>query len=132
MIQRYKDLRTGALSEYITPDRFRTISERQRKYTPPGVSEIFVEIQLKGRMRSLLSFKIPWDGIIYGCARGKREIKERLGLKSDICAAYIVDWDDKFLLMLELEGKIDYPVLFVSTEDVIGLLENCWRIPEQR
>lgn len=132
MIQRYKDLRTGALSEYITPDRFRTISERQRKYTPPGASEIFVEIQLKGRMRSLLSFKIPWDGIIYGCARGKREIKERLGLKSDICAAYIVDWDDKFLLMLELEGKIDYPVLFVSTEDVIGLLENCWRIPEQR
>lgn len=80
----------------------------------------------------MLSFKTPWDGIIYGCARDKRVLREKLNLNSDIKTAYLVDWDDKFLFLIELENQQEYPLMYVHIQDILNLLENCWRIPEQR
>lgn len=131
MPERYKNVEFGSLADYITPEKFRTISDSMRSI-PMGVSEFAVEIHLKKNVRDMLSFKTPWDGIIYGCARDRRELKKKLCLESEIKTAYIVDWDDKFLVLLELENSAERPVVYVRSEEVINLLENCWRIPEQR
>ena len=42
-----------------------------------------------------------------------------------------MDWDDKYLFLLELENQQECPVAYVPNEDIINLLENCLRIPEQ-
>ncbi|MDY3929002.1 MAG: hypothetical protein SOZ34_06525 [Clostridia bacterium] len=131
MPERYKNVEFGSLSDYITPDKFRTISESMRSI-PMGVTEFAVEIHLKKNVKNKLSFKTPWDGIIYGCAREKDDLKQKLNLESEIKVAYIMDWDDKFLVLLELKNSSERPVVYVHSEDVIYLLENCWRIPEQR
>ena len=131
MPERYKNVKFGSLGEYITPDKFRTISEKMRSI-PLGVSEFATEIHMKAPSKSRLSFKTPWDGIIYGCARDKRAVRQKLNLDSDIRMAYLVDWDDKFLFLLELENAKEYPLMYVKTEEILNLLESCWRIPEQR
>lgn len=131
MPERYKNMRFGSLDEYITPDKFRTIGNNMR-HIPLGITEFAVEIHMKYELKSKLSFKVPWDGIIYGCARDKREVKKSLDLKSDIKTAYLIDWDDKYLFLLELENQQEVPVMYVRSTDILTLLENCWRIPEQR
>lgn len=131
MPERYKNVKFGSLYEYITPDKFRTIGN-DMCHIPPGITEFAVEIHIKYELKSKLSFKTPWDGVIYGCARDKRDLKEKLGLKSDIKTAYLVDWDDKFLFLLELDNQKEIPVAYISNEDIINLLENCIRVPEQR
>lgn len=131
MPERYKNLKLGSLSEYLTPDKFRTVGEEMRDI-PIGISEFGVEIHMKQRIKSRLSFKAPWDGIIYGCGRDKRELRKSLGLASDISMAYLIDWDDKFLFILELENQQERPVMYVHSADVSELLENCRRIPEQK
>lgn len=80
------------------------------RHIPPGITEFAVEIHMKYELKSKLSFKIPWDGIIYGCARDKRTLKEKLGLKSDIKTAYLVDWDGKYLFLIEMENQEEFPV----------------------
>ena len=131
MSERYKNVKFGSLDEYITPDKFRTIGDDMR-HIPPGITEFAVEIHMKYELKSKLSFKTPWDGIIYGCARDKRALKEKLELKSDIKTAYLIDWDDKYLFLIEMENQGEFPVAYVPSKDIINLLENCMRVPEQR
>ncbi len=130
MPEHYKNVQTGKLSDYITPGSFRTISEEMRSI-PMGISEFAVEIHLKQKIKSRLSFKTPWDGVLYGCARGKSELKKKLELSSDIHTAYLIDWDDKFLFLLELENSAERPVVYVKSTDIADLLENCRRIAGQ-
>ncbi len=130
MTGRYKDLKLGSLDEYITPYKFRTISEDMRSI-PMGISEYAVEVHMKNPTKSKLSFKSPWDGIIYGCARDKRDVMNKLNTDSDIKTAYLTDWDDRFLFMIETQEK-EYPIMYVAIDDIINLLENCQRIPEQK
>lgn len=127
----YSNICDGVLSDYITPDKFRTILPSQRD-VPLGPTEIPVEINIKKETAKRLSFRIPWDGIIYACARGKEAMKEKLGIESDPGAATLSDWDDKFLLIFEQTNGKEGPVFNISTEDVIELLENCWRAPAHR
>ena len=86
MSGRYKNVKFDSLGEYITPDKFRTVGDDMRRI-PIGFTEFAVEVHMKHKSKSKLSFKTPWDGIIYGCARDKRALKEKLGLKSDIKTA---------------------------------------------
>ena len=53
-------------------------------------------------------------------------------MKSDIKTAYLIDWDDKYLFLIEMENQGEFPVAYVPSEDIINLLENCMRVPEQR
>ena len=131
MSERYKNVKFSSLGEYITPDKFRTVGDDMR-HIPIGITEFAVEVHMKDELKSKLSFKTPWDGIIYGCARSKKTLKEMLGLKSDIKMAYLMDWDGKYLFLLELENQQECPVAYVPSEDIINLLENCIRIPEQK
>ena len=119
----------GSLSDFITPDKFRTVSEQQR--TLMGFTEIAVEIQLKEHTRKLLSFTVPWDGELYGCVRDKKRLQEKLGFTSEISKVYIQDWDNRFLVLFEQANDVGYYAVYVPTEDVVYLLENCLRIPEQ-
>lgn len=59
-------------------------------------------------------------------------MKKNLNLKSEIKTAYLVDWDDKYLFLLELENQREVPVMYVQSTDILTLLENCSRIPEQQ
>ncbi len=131
MPERYKSVKFSSLDEYITPDKFRTIGDEVR-HVPLGITEFLVEIHMKFEIKSKLSFKAPWDGIIYGCARSKKTLSEKLNLKSDIKKGYLIDWDNKYLFLLELENQQEYPVAYVPSEDIVNLLEKCMRTPEQR
>ena len=57
------------------------------RHVPMGITEFAVEIHMKRKLKSKLSFKAPWDGIIYGCARSKKDLEQKLGLKSEIKTA---------------------------------------------
>ncbi len=130
MPERYKNVKTVSLGEYFTPDKFRTIGDDMR-HIPIGYTEFNVEIHMNYAAKNKLSFKAPWDGIIYGCARDKRILRQMLNLTADIKTAYLMDWDDKYLFFLELENQMERPVAYVPSKDVINLLEKCIRIPEQ-
>lgn len=127
---RYKDLMFEPLSDYITPDKFRLIGEDMREI-PMGNSEFAAEVQLKKKTKEALSFKTPWDGILYACVRNRRVIKAKLKLSANIKTAYLVDWDDRFLFILELDDKSERPVAFVTVSDVVNLLENCMKMPDK-
>ena len=130
MPEHYKNVKFGTLSDYITPDKFRTIGSDMRDI-PMGQTEFAVQIHLKKALRDSLSFKTPWDGIIYGCARDKRDLKKKLSIESDIRLAYIIDWDDKCLMLAELENSDEIPIMYFRSSEVRRLLENCRRAPEQ-
>lgn len=130
MPERYKNVKFDLLSEYITPDKFRTVSDDMR-HIPMGITEFAVEVHMKNKLKSKLSFKAPWDGIIYGCARSSKHIKDKLELKSNIKTAYLMDWDDKYLFLLELENGREIAAAYVASEDILNLLENCMRVPEK-
>ncbi|MCM1167748.1 MAG: hypothetical protein NC299_14100 [Lachnospiraceae bacterium] len=129
MANPYKNAPTVKLAEYIPAKLFRTILPEQR-HTPCGISELPVEIQLKKAFAKTLSFKVPWDGLMYGFVRGKKEIFGRLeGFAAK--SVSLQDWDDRFLLLFEGADKGDEKPFFVSPKDVKELLENCLRVPEQ-
>ena len=129
MSNQYNDAVSVALSEYITPDKFRTILPECRKLGG-GISEIFVEIHTKPPFTKSLSFNVSWDGMIYGYVRGKKDIAAKLGRIRNISKITITDWDDRFLMVFEGNKDEEVP-LFVSNDDVRELLENCLRVPEQ-
>lgn len=129
MSEHFKNAKYGSLYDYITPDKFRTVAEEQRGLL--GKTEIAVELQLKPPARALLSFSVPWDGDLYGCVRGKAELQRRLNFTSEISKIYIQDWDNMFLVLFEQKDNVGYYAVYVPTKDVIDLLENCRRIPEQ-
>lgn len=131
IIEEFKNAPTVSLSDYLTPDKFRTITEQQREYEL-GVSEAPAEIRLKRRMRELLDFAIPWDGIIYACARDKRKMAEKLGAAGGIVTIYLDDQGDCFMLLFEFDDNSKPAVFRIETEDVVTLLENCWRVSEHQ
>lgn len=130
MANPYKNAPTVRLSEFIPAKRFRTILPEQR-HTPCGISELPVEIQLKKAFSKTLSFKVPWDGLLYGFVRGKKDIAGTLGDFSDIKHISLQDWESEFLLLFEGEDKGTEKAFFVSPDDVRELLGNCLRVPEQ-
>lgn len=130
MANPYKNAPTAGLSEYIPAKRFRTVLPDQRR-TPCGISELPVEIQLKKAFAKTLSFKVPWDGLMYGFVRGKKDIAERLGDFTEIKRISLQDWGGAFLLLFEGEDESAERAFSVSAEDVTELLENCLRVPEQ-
>ncbi len=129
MSNQYNDAKFVTLDEFITPVKFRTILPEHRK-AGGGVSEIPVEIHTKPPFTKSLSFKVGWDGIIYGYVRGKKEISAKLGGTPIIVKITVTDWDDRFLMVFEGSENEEIPY-FVKSDEVRELLENCLRVPEQ-
>ena len=125
---RYKDAVVCRLSDLIRPDKFRTVTYEQLRY-PGGITEIPVEILLKKDTAKRLSFKVPRDGMLYGFARIRPTVKERFGAENAMM--YINDWDDKFVMVFELDGKSE-KAFFITADEIVYLLENCMRVPQQK
>lgn len=92
-----------------------------------GFSEAPLEFHLKPETVKKLSFKVPWGGVVYGFVRPKAEIKERLGLASDITCVTVSDWDGRFVLIFETVHDADTVAFNVSEKDVLRLLEECYK-----
>lgn len=130
MANPYNNAPTVKPAEFIPAKLFRTILSEQR-HTPGGISELPVEIQLKETFAKTLSFNVPWDGLLYGFVRGKKDIVGRLEDFDEVKRISLQDWDDRFLLMFESGDKDAEKAFFVSRDEVRELLENCRRVPEQ-
>lgn len=120
------------LKEVLPPNHFRTVESFKNLKAP---SEFPVVIDMKTATKKQLSFSVSWDGILYAYARAtdgllKLAKKATISEISDVSAS-LNDWDDKFALIFEDKNKNEYSY-FVSKADVIDLLENCCRIPQQR
>ena len=126
--EHYRDAVPCRLSEFVPPDRFRTVLYEQLTI-PCGLTEIPVSVMLKKEAAGKLSFKVPRDGMLYGFARIRPFVKERFGAENAMM--YINDWDDKFVVVFDL-GSNNEKAFFVTSEEVVDLLENCIRVPQQR
>ena len=115
--EHYSDAVNCALSEYITPAKFRTVLFEQHKQ-PGGITEVPVEITLSKETVKKLSFRVSGDGMLYGFARIKPLIREKFG--AEAVKIYMNDW--------EVKEKAFY----IKQEEVIELLENCCRVPQQQ
>jgi hypothetical protein len=125
----YTDAAQCKLSDHITPDVFRTVLYEQYKMPGGGVSEIPVEITLKKENAKRLCFKAPSDGLLYGFARIRPKVNELFGAQK--AKLFINDWDDKFVMVYELDEK-DEKAFFITIDEVLDLLEKCRRVPEQK
>lgn len=126
--EHYSNAVDCALSDFITPSKFRMVLFEQHNQ-PRGITEIPVEISLTKETAEKLSFKVSGDGILYGFARIKPLIKEKFG--ADSAKLYINDWEVKFVLVFELGDETER-AFYVKQEEVINLIENCCRVPQQR
>jgi hypothetical protein len=127
----YKNAEHITLSDYIPADKFRTVISEYR-HIGGGYSEIPVEIHMKPEFVKTLSFKVDWDGVVYGHVRGKRDILEKLSEFSSIRLITISDWDGQFRVIFEGTEENKEKAFFVKPEEVRELLENCFRAPEQK
>ena len=130
MANSFRNAERAVLSDYIPADRFRTILPEHR-HIEGGITEIPVEIHMKRPFAKKLSFTVEWDGIIYGFVRGKKDIIARLDGMEKLSRITISDWDDKFQLLFEGTGKHTELPFFVTPAEVLDLIENCRRVPEQ-
>ena len=75
--EHYSDAVNCALSEYITPAKFRTVLFEQHKQ-PGGITEVPVEITLSKETVKKLSFRVSGDGMLCkNKAAYKRKIRGR-------------------------------------------------------
>lgn len=130
MANSFRNAQSAVLSDYIPADKFRTILPEHR-HMEGGITEIPVEIHMKRPFAKKLSFKTEWDGIIYGFVRGKKDIIARLGSMKKITRITLTDWDDKFQLLFEGTEQSEELPFFVTPDEVLDLIENCRRVPEQ-
>ena len=131
MAKHYENITKTALSEYITPDKFRTVMPPQWEFSA-GYSELPVAITLKKKTAGMLSFDVPWDGMIYGFVRSKFDIQKKLGMVNMPKLVNIIDWEDKFVLVFEEKNPKEIKAFEITAKEVIELLENCTRTPEQK
>lgn len=129
MSNTYNNAPQVKLADYIPADRFRTILAESR-HMGGGITEIPAEIQISKEFARKLSFNVPWDGLLYGFVRRKRELEAEV--MEGIDKIYIQDWDDRFLLLFENPERHEEKAFFVTCEEVIELLENCRRVPSQK
>ena len=123
------------LGGVLNPYRLRTVSSFQMLRAP---SELRVELELSDAFMQKLSFRVPWDGKLYAYATPQKAFFERCAendfTPSQDTTLYFQDWDTKFLLAIEnsTAGRRQMLTFFLSSMDVLWLLENCCRIPEQK
>lgn len=122
--EHFKNIKDANLFDCLKIAQTRLVPTSLR-HIHAGYSEVPLEFHLKPETVKKLSFKVPWGGIIYGFVRPKAQIKERLGLASDITTVTVSDWDGRFVLIFETVNEADAAAYNVSEKDVLKLLEEC-------
>lgn len=130
--QHYANAPTVRLEDYIPVKMFRTI-HRTEADLPGGISEIKVVIDIERPLAKKLSFRTSSSGRIHGFVRMNdllRSINTKQDRGSTVRRITINDWDDKALMIIEMDNDREQ-AFFVSTKELINLLENCRRAPQQ-
>lgn len=130
--QHYANAPEVRLEDYIPVKMFRTI-HRTEADLPGGISEIKVVIDIERPLAKKLSFRTSSSGRIHGFVRMNellRSINTKQDKGSTVRRITINDWNDKALMIIEMENDSEIP-FFVSIADLIHLLENCLRAPQQ-
>ena len=126
--EHYSNVSECALSEFITADHFRTVMFDQRKADAKSLTEVPAQLNLTQKSAKLLCFSVADDGILYGFARVKRELKEKFGKEPK--KIYINDWETDFLLVIEFKDGSEQ-AYHVSGSDVVAMLNDCLRIAKE-
>lgn len=129
----YAGAKTAALADYIPAELFRTV-HRTEADLPGGITEIKVVIDIEKPLAQKLSFKTSSSGLVYGFVR-KNELLRSLDLRTSpadtIKEITLNDWGSKVLMVIAFQKQgVELP-LFVSTQDLIYLLEHCRKVPQQ-
>ncbi len=127
MNKHYNDIELSSLNQIFPNKYFRLISSDFKKISY-GISEIPVSIDLKKGFSKELSFKIPWDGELYGFVRNKSEIFKNIDSDKAVKLT-ISNWDNKFILIFEDEKGNPDKVFSVSKADIVKMLEECMKPP---
>ncbi|MFI3227596.1 MAG: hypothetical protein R3Y09_09320 [Clostridia bacterium] len=123
MTKRYDSVESVDMEKLFPSNYFRLINGVDRKM-PKGYSEIPVKIYLKKNFVKDLSFKVPWDGELYGFVRNKVQLFEKTGYDNTVLIT-ISDWEDKFTIIFEDAHGIEKPVYDVNYNEMKALLEEC-------
>ena len=130
--EHYANAPTVKLEDYIPVKLFRTV-HRTESDLPGGITEIKVIIDIERPLARKLSFRTSSSGRIHGFVRMNALLKS-INTKKDHGSTFrritINDWGNKALMVIEMENDEEIP-FFVSTQDLIDLLENCRRAPQQ-
>ena len=130
---KYSDkIKVSVIEDFIIPYRFRTVEDFSFAKAPDEVS---IHIFLKDEMRKSLSFKTPWSGELYAyCAVSKgfntTILNKGFSLK-DVTLTFS-DWDQEYVITLEIKGSKEELQYSVSKESVRLCLEGGLRITQQR
>lgn len=130
-VNHYDNLSEIRLEDYISPMHFRTILPQQLELIH-GFEEVITEVNLNNEFRNLLSFTVPWDGKLYAYTTLKDNLKDLQIRFGEIKKIVINDWDDKFIFILEFDNDENEQAFLVKSSEVVSLLENCLRVPEQQ
>ncbi len=130
--QHYASAPAVRLEDYIPVKMFRTI-HRTEADLPGGISEIKVVIDIERPLAKKLSFRTSSSGRIHGFVRMNdllKSINTKFDKGSTVRRITINDWDDRALMVIEMENDSEQ-AFFVSAKELINLLENCRRAPQQ-
>lgn len=130
--EHYANAPTVKLEDYIPVKLFRTV-HRTESDLPGGITEIKVIIDIERPLARKLSFRTSSSGRIHGFVRMNallKSINTKKDHSSTVRRITINDWGNKALMVIEMENDEEIP-FFVSTQDLINLLENCRRAPQQ-
>ncbi len=130
--EHYANAPTVKLEDYIPVKLFRTV-HRTEAYLPGGITEIKVIIDIERPLAKKLSFRTSSSGRIHGFVR-MNDLLKSINTKSDkgstVRRITVNDWGNKALLVIEMENDEEKP-FFVPIQELIDLLENCRRAPQQ-
>ncbi len=130
--QHYANAPTVKLEDYIPVKKFRTV-HRTEADLPGGITEIKVIIDIERPLAKKLSFRTSSSGRIHGFVRMNdllRSINTKKDKSTTVRRITINDWGNKALLVIEMENDEEQP-FFVPISELIYLLENCLRAPQQ-
>lgn len=130
--EHYANAPTVKLEDYLPVKLFRTV-HRTEADLRGGITEIKVIIDIERPLAKKLSFRTSSSGRIHGFVRMNtllRSINTKESKGTTIRRITLNDWGTKALMVIEMENDEEKP-FFVSEKDLIDLLENCRRAPQQ-
>ncbi len=122
----YENMKEALLSELLTAELARLVPSSLRTLSG-GYTEIPLEVRLRPETAEKLSYRIPWDGTLYGFVRGKEALRMRLGLPVPPESVTLSDRKGRFTLIFETEPAESTAAFSVSEAEVLALLEQCRR-----
>lgn len=130
--EHYANAPTVKLEDYIPVKMFRTV-HRTEAELPGGITEIKVVIDIERPLAKKLSFKTSSSGRIHGFVRMNELLKSvntKVDYGSTVRRITLNDWGNRALMVIEMEDDSE-KAFFVPISQLIDLLENCRKAPQQ-